>query len=79
MEMEVLLDTNTVGDDFEAITGLYELYKSDGTRTKLAIGNKIYSWSTNTKTDITSADVIAKSAKTRNSNLTSDIFYSFFN
>ena len=58
-DREVLLDTNVVGDDFEAVTGLYELYKSDGTRTKLAVnGDKVYSWDTSTKTDITSSDVI---------------------
>lgn len=59
-DFEVMLDTNAVGDDFEAVTGLYELYKSNSTRTKLAVnGDKIYSWSTNSKTDITSAAVTA--------------------
>jgi hypothetical protein len=58
--LEVSLDTNEVGDDFEAVTGLYELYKSDGSRTKIAVGNKFYSWTTaGVKTDITGADVIA--------------------
>ena len=56
--LEVSLDTN--GDTFPAITGLYELYKSDGTRTKLAVGTKLYSWTTaGAKTNITSAAVTA--------------------
>src|SRR3990167_2446562 len=32
---EVMLDTNAVTDNFEAVTSVYELYKSDGTRTKI--------------------------------------------
>ncbi len=59
-DLEVILDTNVSGDDFEAVTGLWELYPSSGTRKKIAVnGDKIYNWSTNSKTDITSADVIA--------------------
>ena len=50
-----LLDTNHVDDDFEAVTGIFELYKSDGTRTVLATcGSNIFSVSTaGVKTDIT--------------------------
>ncbi len=59
-DFEVMLDTNRVGDDFEAVTGIYELYPSSGTRKRIAVnGDRIYSWSANTKTDITSAAVIA--------------------
>ena len=51
---EVLLDTNDVVDNFEAVNGLWELYKSDGTRTRLAVcGSKLFSWSLGTKTNIT--------------------------
>ena len=58
--LEVMLDTNRTGDDLEVVTGLWELYKSTGTRVNLAVnGDRIYSWSTGTKTDITSSEVIA--------------------
>jgi len=59
--LEVSLDNNVFSDDdFEAVTGLYELYKSDGSRTKLAVARRIYSWTTaGVKTDITGSDVTA--------------------
>ena len=58
--LEVSLDTNETGDTLKPVTGLYELYKSNGTRTKLAVGNKIYSWTTaGVKTNITGTSVTA--------------------
>ncbi|MFH1232160.1 MAG: hypothetical protein V1709_11770, partial [Planctomycetota bacterium] len=43
---EVMLDTITAGDNYEPVRGLYELYDSDHIRTKLAIGSRLYSWTT---------------------------------
>ena len=46
-----LLDTPEPGDNFEAVTSIYELYKSNGTRTKIAsCGDKIFSFVSDTKT-----------------------------
>lgn len=59
--MEVLLDTNDVVDAFEAVTSVYEIYKSDGTRTKLATcGSKLFSWSIGAKTNITGGATITE-------------------
>ena len=46
----------------EPVTGLYELYKANGERFRLAVcGNKVFSWELNgSKTDITGSLTIAK-------------------
>ena len=42
---KVLLDTAVLTHNFEPVTGLYELYKSDLTRTKLTVcGSYLFSW-----------------------------------
>lgn len=57
-----LLDTVALTDDFEAVTGMHELYSSGGTRTKIATcGDKIFKITTaGVKTDITSGVTISK-------------------
>lgn len=57
-----LLDTLDLVDDFEAVTGLHEIYKSDGTRTKIATcGSKLFSiTSAGVKTDITNGVTITE-------------------
>ncbi len=60
-KMEVMLDTNATTDNFEAVTSVYELYKSDTTRTKLATcGDKLFSWSTGSKTNLTNGITITE-------------------
>ena len=57
---EVMLDTITPLDNYLPVRGLYELYDSDHIRTKLAIGSRLYSWTTaGVKTDITSPFITA--------------------
>lgn len=47
----VTLDTDYGGDSFEPVTGLYEFYKSDGIRTKIAAaGSKLFKIGANSKT-----------------------------
>ena len=57
-----LLDTNDVVDSFEAVTSLYELYKSDGTRTILSTcGSKLFKITTaGVKTNITTGVTITE-------------------
>ena len=57
-----MLDTNAVVDNFEAVTGGYELYRSDNTRTILSTcGSKIFKVTTaGAKTDITSGVTITE-------------------
>ncbi len=57
-----LLDTNDLVDSFEAVTGMHELYKSDGTRTKSATcGSKIFKiTAAGVKTNITSGVTITE-------------------
>lgn len=48
------LDTNHVDDDFEAVTGLWELFLSSGTKVKLAtVGSNLFNITSSAKTDIT--------------------------
>jgi hypothetical protein len=56
------LDTLDAEDDYEAVTGLHEIYKSDGTRTKVAVcGNDIFKvTSAGVKTRITGAVTITE-------------------
>jgi len=56
------LDTLALVDDFEAVTGMHEIYKSTGTRTKIATcGNKLFAiTSAGVKTDITSGVTITE-------------------
>ena len=58
------LDTHAVSDDYEAVTGIQELYKSSGTRVKVAVcGNKIFNVTTaGVKTDITNSVTITEGA-----------------
>ena len=57
-----LLDTNDVVDSFEPVTGLFELYKSTPSRTKIATcANKVFSITTaGVKTDITAGTTITE-------------------
>lgn len=57
-----LLDTVDVVDNFEAVTGIHELYKSNGTRTKLAVcGEKLFKITTaGVKTDISTGVTITE-------------------
>jgi hypothetical protein len=57
-----LLDTVALTDDFEAVTGLHEIYKSNGTRIKIATcGDKLFAiTSAGVKTDITSGVTITE-------------------
>lgn len=58
----VMLDTAAAVDDFEAVTGMHEIYKSTGTRTKIATcGSKIFAiTSAGVKSDITAAVTITE-------------------
>jgi hypothetical protein len=57
-----ILDTLDTGDDFEAVTGMHEIYKSDGTRTTVATcGNKLFAvTSAGVNTDITNGVTITE-------------------
>ena len=57
-----LLDTVSLTDDFEAVTGMHEIYKSDNTRTKIATcGNKLFAITkAGVKTDITNSVTITE-------------------
>jgi hypothetical protein len=57
-----ILDTTDLVDSYEAVTGLYELYLSSGTKYKLATcGSKLFSVSTaGVKTDITGSATITE-------------------
>ncbi len=61
-KFHVMLDTDTIGDDFEPVTGMHELYKSDGTRTKIATsGSKLFKiTAAGVKTDITQGRTITE-------------------
>jgi hypothetical protein len=61
-DFHCLLDTAILTDNFEAVTSLYELYKSDGTRTVLATcGDKLFTISTaGVKTDQTDGVTITE-------------------
>ena len=56
------LDTVALTDDFEAVTGLHEIYKSDGTRKKIATcGNRLFAiTNAGVKTDITNGVTITE-------------------
>lgn len=57
-----LLDTLALTDDFEAVTGMHEIYASTGTRTKIATcGNKLFAVTkAGVKTDITNGVTITE-------------------
>lgn len=57
-----LLDTIALVDDFEAVTGMHEIYKSTGTRTEIATcGGKLFAvTSAGVKTDITNGVTITE-------------------
>ncbi len=57
-----LLDTAILTDNFEAVTGIHELYKSNGVRTKLVTcGDKLFKvTSAGVKTDITGSVTITE-------------------
>ena len=57
-----MLDTAAAVDDFEAVTGMHEIYKSTGTRTKIAdCGSKLFAvTSAGVKSDITAAVTITE-------------------
>ena len=63
-DYHALLDTLDLTDDFEAVTGLHEIYASSGTRTKIAVcANKLFAITTaGVKTDITHGVTITEGA-----------------